>query len=75
MLTTVLKPTSGEIRINGFNALKQQDEARASFGIVFQDHSLDEELTAYENMTYHAVIYRVPKKKKGKTGSGRLLRS
>jgi ABC-2 type transport system ATP-binding protein len=64
MLTTVLKPTNGEIRINGFNVLKEQDEARASFGIVFQDQSLDDELTAYENMVYHAVIYKVPKKER-----------
>lgn len=61
MLTTVLKPTSGEIRINGYNALKEQDKARSSFGIVFQDYSLDGELTAYENMVYHSVIYKVPK--------------
>jgi ABC-2 type transport system ATP-binding protein len=61
MLTTVLKPTSGEIWINGYNALKEQDKARSSFGIVFQDYSLDSELTAYENMEYHSVIYRVPK--------------
>ncbi|RXA21865.1 ATP-binding cassette domain-containing protein [Methanosarcina sp. MSH10X1] len=64
MLTTVLKPTSGEISINGFDALKEQDRARASFGIVFQDHSLDDELTAYENIVYHAVIYKVPKKER-----------
>ncbi|MCQ1534781.1 ATP-binding cassette domain-containing protein [Methanosarcina sp. KYL-1] len=61
MLTTVLKPTSGEIRINGFNVLKEQDKARSSFGIVFQDYSLDSELTAYENMVYHSVVYKVPK--------------
>jgi len=65
MLTTVLKPTSGEISINGYNVLKDQDKARASFGIVFQDHSLDEDLTAYENMVYHSVIYKVPKKERG----------
>jgi ABC-2 type transport system ATP-binding protein len=65
MLTTVLKPSSGEISINGYNVLKEQDKARASFGIVFQDHSLDEELTAYENMVYHSVIYKVPKKERG----------
>jgi ABC-2 type transport system ATP-binding protein len=64
MLTTVLKPTSGEIRINGFNVLKEQDKARESFGIVFQDHSLDDDLTAYENMVYHAVVYKVPKKER-----------
>lgn len=64
MLTTVLKPTYGEININGYNVLKEQDKARASFGIVFQDHSLDQELTAYDNMVYHSAIYKVPKKER-----------
>src|ERR1035437_3414613 len=64
MLTTVLKPTFGEININGFDVLKEQSQARESFGIVFQDNSLDEDLTAYENMVYHAVIYKVPKKER-----------
>jgi ABC-2 type transport system ATP-binding protein len=61
MLTTLLHPTSGEIRINGFSPNEQQDEARKSFGIVFQDPSLDDELTAYENMEFHAVFYGVSK--------------
>lgn len=60
MLTTLLHPTSGEIEINGFNPHHHQDKVRASFGIVFQDPSLDEELTAYENMHFHAVLYKVP---------------
>ncbi len=64
MLTTVLKPTSGDIIINGFNVLTEKDKARASFGIVFQDSSLDDELTAYENIVYHAVVYKVPKKER-----------
>lgn len=59
MLTTLLHPTSGEIRINGFDPQKQQDAARKSFGIVFQDPSLDDELTAYENMDFHGVLYNV----------------
>jgi len=61
MLTTLLKPTAGVIKINGYNPLKNQSEVRKSFGIVFQDPSLDEELTAFENMEFHGVIYRVPK--------------
>lgn len=61
MLTTLLHPTSGEIFINGFNPVKSQDEVRKSFGIVFQDPSLDEELTAYENMEFHGVLYKVSK--------------
>lgn len=62
MLTTLLNPTSGEVLINGFNPVKQQYETRQSFGIVFQDPSLDEELTAYENMNFHGMLYNVPKK-------------
>ncbi len=61
MLTTTLKPSGGEITLNGYNPLTQKDKARHSFGIVFQDASLDDELTAYENMMIHAVLYRVPK--------------
>ncbi|MBW7959951.1 ATP-binding cassette domain-containing protein [Patescibacteria group bacterium] len=57
MLTTLLRPTSGEILVNGFNPLKDQDKTRKSFGIVFQDPSLDEELTALENMDFHGIIY------------------
>jgi ABC-2 type transport system ATP-binding protein len=62
MLTTLLKPSSGSINVNGFNTANHSDEVRCSFGIVFQDPSLDDELTAYENMEFHAVLYKVPKK-------------
>jgi ABC-2 type transport system ATP-binding protein len=59
MLTTLLHPTSGQMKLNGFDPTKQQNEARKSFGIVFQDPSLDDDLTAYENMEFHAVLYGV----------------
>ena len=62
MLTTLLSPTSGTIFVNGFNAQIQKNEVRKSFGIVFQDPSLDDQLTAYENMMIHAALYKVPKK-------------
>src|SRR5438309_1219190 len=55
MLTTLLDPTSGEIKINDTNPTKDKDGVRKSFGIVFQDPSLDEDLTAFENMQFHAV--------------------
>lgn len=61
MLTTLLHPNSGEIKINGFSPFLDQDKVRKSFGIVFQDPSLDDELTAYENMEFHSVLYNVPK--------------
>lgn len=61
MLTTLLKPTSGELILNGNDVIKQQDATRRSFGIVFQDPSLDNDLSAYENMELHAAMYGVPK--------------
>ncbi|MCL4366563.1 ATP-binding cassette domain-containing protein [Patescibacteria group bacterium] len=61
MLTTVLTPTSGKIVINGYDPILKQDLVRKSFGIVFQDPSLDDELTALENMQLHAVLYQLPR--------------
>jgi len=66
MLTTLLEPTEGKILVNGFDPLSQQNEVRKSFGIVFQDSSLDDELTAYENMEFHGVLYKIPKKTRKK---------
>lgn len=61
MLTTLLTPTSGEISIDGNNVQENKNAVRKAFGIVFQDPSLDDELTAYENMHFHGVLYKVPK--------------
>jgi ABC-2 type transport system ATP-binding protein len=60
ILTTVLHPTSGSIQLNGHDVQREQTAVRRSFGIVFQDPSLDDELTAYENMELHAKMYGVP---------------
>jgi ABC-2 type transport system ATP-binding protein len=60
MLTTLLHPTTGTMFVNGYDPISNQDSVRRSFGIVFQDQSLDEELTAYENMEFHGVLYKVP---------------
>src|SRR6202035_2151871 len=62
MLTTLLKPTSGAVELDGLDPTAHANEARRRFGIVFQDPSLDEELTAYENMDFHGVLYKVPGK-------------
>jgi len=66
MLTTMLRPTSGNLRLADHDVTSEQDSARKVFGIVFQDPSLDEELTAYENMELHAVMYDVPKELRAK---------
>jgi ABC-2 type transport system ATP-binding protein len=61
MLTTLLRPTSGKISMNGYDPILSPHSVRQSLGIVFQDPSLDEELTCYENMEYHGILYDVPK--------------
>jgi len=61
MLTTLLNPTSGEIFLNNHNVTENPHETRRSFGIVFQDPSLDNELTAHENMQFHAILYGLKK--------------
>jgi ABC-2 type transport system ATP-binding protein len=60
MLSTMLKPTSGSATVNGIDIERDEDGVRKSIGIVFQDQSLDEELTAFENMDFHGRLYRIP---------------
>lgn len=62
MLTTLLNPTDGTVTLNGHDPVHQPDLVRRTFGIVFQDPSLDDELTAWENMEFHGVLYDVPDK-------------
>ena len=62
MLTTMLKPTSGDIQLDGLDPKLHQNDVRQRFGIVFQDPSLDGDLTAAENMEIHGVLYHVPRK-------------
>jgi ABC-2 type transport system ATP-binding protein len=62
MLTTLLPPTTGTLEIDGLDPAKEQHEVRKRFGIVFQDPSLDQDLTALENMDLHGALYHVPRK-------------
>ena len=65
MLTTLLRPTAGSVQIDGLDPEKHPREVRKRFGIVFQDPSLDADMTAYENMELHGVFYHVPRKIRG----------
>ncbi len=60
ILTTLLQPTSGKVELDGYNLAHNPHEARSLFGIIFQDPSLDDELTAFENMEIYGVLYGVP---------------
>jgi ABC-2 type transport system ATP-binding protein len=61
ILCTLLKPTSGTASVAGFDVARQPNEVRQRLGLVFQDPSLDIQLTARENLEFHAFLYRVPK--------------
>jgi ABC-2 type transport system ATP-binding protein len=60
LLCSLLKPTSGRATLNGFDIASEQDSVRQSIGIVFQDPTLDDQLTAAENLQFHAMLYNVP---------------
>ena len=60
ILCTLAKPTSGQATINGFDVVRQQSQVRQSIGLVFQDSSLDEQLTGLQNLYFHALVYNVP---------------
>src|SRR3989337_739235 len=60
MLCTILKPTSGTAKVNGFDIVKEATQVRKSIGIVFQEPSVDDRLTGRENLFMHANLYGVP---------------
>lgn len=62
MLTTLTRPTSGTIVMDGLDPVAHPTDVRRRFGVVFQDPSLDQDLTAWENMQIHGVLYHVPGK-------------
>jgi ABC-2 type transport system ATP-binding protein len=61
MLCTLLTPTAGIARVAGFDVVRQQNEVRRRIGLVFQEPTLDEYLTALENLRFHAELYGVPR--------------
>lgn len=62
MLTTLLRPSGGTLVVDGLDPIAHSNEVRKRFGIVFQDPSLDGDMTAYENMEIHGIFYHVPRK-------------
>jgi len=60
MLCTIVKPTSGLATVAGFDVVREQAQVRRHIGLVFQDTTLDDYLTATENLRFHAELYGVP---------------
>ena len=61
ILCTLLLPTSGTASVNGYDVVRQCSQVRRSIGLVFQDPTLDEYLTAEQNLRFHAYAYAIPK--------------
>ena len=57
ILTTTLSKTSGDIKVAGFNLDENTNKIRQNIGVIFQNPSLDKNLTAEENIRFHAVLY------------------
>ena len=64
MLCTLRRPSAGWARVNGFDVVEQGPLVRSSIGIVFQEPTLDDYLTAEQNLRYHCMIYHVPKRER-----------
>jgi ABC-2 type transport system ATP-binding protein len=62
MLATLLRPTRGRAELAGYDVVTQPTGVRQSIGMVFQDPSLDDRLTADENLQFHALLYNVPRR-------------
>ena len=61
MLCTLLRPTSGRALVNGYDVVRESAAVRQSIGIVFQDPTLDEYLTAEQERVTHCMIYHTPR--------------
>ena len=61
MLCTLLRPTSGTATVAGHDVVRDPAAVRAAIGIIFQDFSLDDRITAEENLRFHCMIYHVPR--------------
>src|SRR5436309_11043091 len=60
ILCTILRPDGGTARINGVDLVRHPLDGRRHLGVVFQEPSLDDRLTLYENLNFHGLVYGVP---------------
>jgi ABC-2 type transport system ATP-binding protein len=66
ILCTILRPDEGTARIDGIDVVKSPSAGRQSLGVVFQEPSLDDRLTLYENLNFHGLVYGVPAERRRK---------
>jgi ABC-2 type transport system ATP-binding protein len=59
MLCTLLRPTGGTATVNGHDVVRNRSEVRRSIGLLFQQPTLDEQLSAQQNLRFHAYAYGI----------------
>jgi ABC-2 type transport system ATP-binding protein len=62
MLTTLTKPTAGELFVDGYSVVNDQVEVKRRIGVVPQQNNFEQELTGRENLLLHALLHKMPKK-------------
>jgi len=62
IICTLLSKTSGEVTLCGHNVTRERNKIRNCIGMVFQDPSLDDKLTALENLYFHGLLYNIPRR-------------
>jgi ABC-2 type transport system ATP-binding protein len=67
MLTTLVPPTSGTARVNGFDVVREANSVRQSIGVIPQAMTSDLELSAVENLIIFAKLYGIPREKRKRT--------
>ena len=60
ILCTILAPDAGTVTLAGFDVVRQPRKARQNLGVVFQEPSVDDRLTVFENLNFHGLVYQVP---------------
>jgi len=60
VLCTIIRPDGGVARLAGFDVVRQPLRARTRLGVVFQEPSLDDRLTVFENLNFHGLVFQVP---------------
>lgn len=64
MLTTLTKPTSGSIKIAGYDVQRQPIQVKQCIGVVLQQVSVDNDLTVWENMEFHGRLHHIPNRER-----------
>ena len=70
ILCTILRPDSGTVRVGGLDVIAHPAQGRRDVGVIFQEPSLDDRLTVYENLNFHGLVYGVPAKLRRQTDRG-----